>query len=85
MDEAVRRLNLAKAAGADVCFIEGVKSVEALERTVVALAPTPVLVNVIAGGVTPPLTWEEAQAAGAKIASEHFYSVILGEDQKIPL
>lgn len=70
MEEALHRLLLANEAGADVCFIEGVKSTKALERTVQALAPTPVLVNVISGGVTPPLTTEEAQAAGAKIVSE---------------
>lgn len=42
MDEAVERLKLAAAAGADVCFIEGVRSKELLESTVAALAPTPV-------------------------------------------
>jgi hypothetical protein len=42
MDEAVIRLKLAADAGADVCFIEGVKSKELLESTVKALAPKPV-------------------------------------------
>lgn len=70
MEQAIYRLMLAKEAGADVCFIEGVKSTEALERCVRALAPTPVLVNVISGGVTPPLTTDEAHKAGAKIISE---------------
>jgi len=42
MDEAILRLKLAADAGADVCFIEGVRSKELLERTVVALAPKPV-------------------------------------------
>jgi 2-methylisocitrate lyase-like PEP mutase family enzyme len=42
MEEAVERLQLAKAVGADVCFIEGVKTKELLESTVAALAPTPV-------------------------------------------
>ena len=71
MDEAIHRLLLAKEAGADVCFIEGVKTTKALERTVEALSPTPVLVNVIAGGITPPLTSNEAEAAGAKIVSKY--------------
>jgi 2-methylisocitrate lyase-like PEP mutase family enzyme len=53
MEEAIYRLKLAQAAGADVCFIEGVKSKELLESTVAALAPTPVLVNVICG-LHPP-------------------------------
>ena len=42
MDEAVRRLKLAADAGADAAFIEGVKTKELLEKTVKALAPTPV-------------------------------------------
>ena len=70
MEEAVERLKLAAAAGADVCFIEGVKSKDLLESTVKALAPTPVLVNVISGGLTPPFTYREAEQMGAKIISE---------------
>ncbi|KAH7334760.1 oxaloacetate acetylhydrolase [Rhizoctonia solani] len=54
MDEAIRRLQAAASVGADVAFIEGVKTKEMLEKTVKALAPTPVLVN-------------EAEAMGAKI------------------
>src|SRR6202046_5217073 len=42
MKEAIVRLKLAADAGADVCFIEGVKSKELLESTVQALAPKPV-------------------------------------------
>lgn len=42
MDEALTRLKLAAAAGADVCFIEGVKTKDLLEKTVAELAPTPV-------------------------------------------
>ena len=42
MEEAVTRLKLAAAAGADVCFIEGVKTSELLKETVAALAPKPV-------------------------------------------
>ncbi|KAG9217783.1 hypothetical protein CCMSSC00406_0003528 [Pleurotus cornucopiae] len=67
MEEAIERLKLAAAAGADVCFIEGVKSKELLISTVAALAPIPVLVNVISGGLTPPFTYREAEQTGAKI------------------
>lgn len=42
MEEAVTRLKLAADAGADVCFIEGVKTAELLQTTVAALAPKPV-------------------------------------------
>lgn len=70
MEEAVIRLKLAADAGADVCFIEGVKTAELLTSTVKALAPKPVLVNVISGGLTPSFTCQEAEALGAKIISE---------------
>lgn len=42
MEEAITRLKLAADAGADVCFIEGVKTAELLRSTVAALAPKPV-------------------------------------------
>ncbi|KAJ7772049.1 Pyruvate/Phosphoenolpyruvate kinase-like domain-containing protein [Mycena maculata] len=67
MDEAIARLKLAADAGADVCFIEGVKTKELLELTVKTLAPKPVLVNVISGGLTPSFTSKDAEAMGAKI------------------
>ncbi len=69
MEEAVTRLKLAADVGADVCFIEGVKTEELLRSTVAALAPKPVLVNVISGGLTPSFTCQEAEAMGAKIIS----------------
>ncbi|KAI0312565.1 oxaloacetate acetylhydrolase [Amylostereum chailletii] len=74
MEEALVRLKLAADAGADVCFIEGVRSRELLEKTVAALAPTPVLVNVISGGLTPSFTSWEAEAAGAKIINDQISS-----------
>ncbi|PSR72728.1 hypothetical protein PHLCEN_2v11423 [Hermanssonia centrifuga] len=67
MDEALTRLKLAADAGADVCFIEGVKTAELLKSTVAALAPKPVLVNVISGGLTPSFTCQQAEEYGAKI------------------
>ncbi|TFK44931.1 oxaloacetate acetylhydrolase [Crucibulum laeve] len=67
MEEAITRLKLAADAGADVCFIEGVKTAELLKSTVAALAPKPVLVNVISGGLTPSFTSSEAESMGAKI------------------
>jgi 2-methylisocitrate lyase-like PEP mutase family enzyme len=42
MEEAIYRLKLAAAAGADVCFIEGVRTKELLKYTVSELAPVPV-------------------------------------------
>lgn len=72
MDEALYRLKLAADAGADVCFIEGVKTSELLRKTVATLAPKPVLVNVISGGLTPTFTYKEAEEMGAKIISKSF-------------
>ena len=69
MEEALIRLRLAADAGADVCFIEGVKTAELLKDTVAALAPKPVLVNLISGGLTPSFTTKEAELYGAKIIS----------------
>ncbi|KAF9071701.1 Pyruvate/Phosphoenolpyruvate kinase-like domain-containing protein [Rhodocollybia butyracea] len=57
MDEAIMRLKLAAAAGADNFW----------KKTVSELAPTPVLVNVISGGLTPSFTYPEAEQMGAKI------------------
>jgi 2-methylisocitrate lyase-like PEP mutase family enzyme len=79
MEEALYRLKLAADAGADVCFIEGVKTAELLKQTVSVLAPKPVLVNVISGGLTPSFTYKEAEEMGAKIISESsqpFYSCV---------
>lgn len=67
MDEAITRLKLAADAGADVCFIEGVKTSQLLTKTIEALKPKPVLVNVISGGLTPSFTCKEAEVLGAKI------------------
>ena len=47
MEEAVTRLKLASDAGADACFIEGVRTIELLESTVAALAPKPVSQDVL--------------------------------------
>ena len=69
-EEAIVRLRLAADAGADVCFIEGVKTEEQIRKTVAALAPKPVLVNVISGGLTPSFTYHEAEVMGAKMISK---------------
>ncbi|TFK39566.1 Pyruvate/Phosphoenolpyruvate kinase-like domain-containing protein [Crucibulum laeve] len=67
MDEALERLKAAVAAGADVAFLEGVRNREDVERTVMELAPTPVLLNIVHGGSTPDFTVKEAQALGVKL------------------
>ncbi|KAF9061807.1 oxaloacetate acetylhydrolase [Rhodocollybia butyracea] len=65
--EAINRLKLAADAGADLLFFEGVRSREDLQLAVKSLAPKPVLLNVVAGGVSPDFTAEEGEALGAKL------------------
>jgi 2-methylisocitrate lyase-like PEP mutase family enzyme len=67
VDEAIRRVKAAIAMGADVAFVEGIKSAEQAEKVVRALAPTPVLVD-LPNGTTPNWSAEEAQKLGFKIA-----------------
>ncbi|TVY86746.1 Carboxyvinyl-carboxyphosphonate phosphorylmutase [Lachnellula willkommii] len=64
---AVARLKDAVAVGADVAFLEGFTSVDEGRRVCAALAPTPVLLNMVAGGVTPGFTVREAREAGFRI------------------
>jgi 2-methylisocitrate lyase-like PEP mutase family enzyme len=66
-DVAVSRLKAAIAAGADVAFLEGFTSKEEGERVCRQLAPTPVLLNMVSGGVTPDITATEARELGFKI------------------
>ncbi|KAF4620896.1 hypothetical protein D9613_000898 [Agrocybe pediades] len=67
LDEAVIRMKLAVKAGADVCFIEAV-SKEELRQITKALHPTPILVNSVPTGTPEPsITYQEAEALGAKI------------------
>ncbi|KAK6065660.1 hypothetical protein SCUP515_11102 [Seiridium cupressi] len=66
-DVAVRRLQMAIDLGADVAFLEGPTSVEQCRLAVEKLAPTPVLLNMVPGGVTPNFTAAEAKEAGFKL------------------
>jgi 2-methylisocitrate lyase-like PEP mutase family enzyme len=66
-DAAVGRLKKAIAAGADVAFLEGVRSKEEAKRVCEELKPTPVLYNCVPGGVSPLLTVNEARELGYKM------------------
>ncbi|RDL41555.1 Uncharacterized protein BP5553_01534 [Venustampulla echinocandica] len=66
-DSAVSRLKAAIAIGADVAFLEGFTSKEEGRKVCQELAPTPVLLNMVAGGVTPAFTVQEAQDVGFRI------------------
>ncbi|OAP65551.1 hypothetical protein AYL99_01523 [Fonsecaea erecta] len=66
-EAAVSRLRNAILAGADVAFPEGMTSLEQCSRVCKDLAPTPVLLNMVAGGVTPDLSVPEANKLGFRI------------------
>lgn len=66
-DDAANRLERAVKLGADVAFLEGPTSVEQCKEICSRLAPTPVLLNMVPGGVTPNLTAHEAKEAGFKL------------------
>jgi methylisocitrate lyase len=63
MDEAVRRVSLAREAGADASFIEAPASLEQL-REIGNRAPAPNVANMIEGGKTPLLSQAELAALG---------------------
>jgi 2-methylisocitrate lyase-like PEP mutase family enzyme len=64
---AVSRLKNAIAIGADVAFLEGITTKEEARMVIEELAPTPVLLNMVTGGVTPHFTAAEAKAIGFKL------------------
>ncbi|KAI1085806.1 Phosphoenolpyruvate/pyruvate domain-containing protein [Whalleya microplaca] len=65
--EAVARLRAAVAAGADVAFLEGMRTKEQMEQVVRDLAPTPCFLNMVSGGVTPLVNARKAQELGYRI------------------
>ncbi|KAF2126785.1 methylisocitrate lyase-like protein [Dothidotthia symphoricarpi CBS 119687] len=67
-DEAIKRLKVAVAEGADAAFLEGVNTREEAERACKDLAPTPCLFNNVPGGVSPDFGVEECKDIGYRIA-----------------
>jgi 2-methylisocitrate lyase-like PEP mutase family enzyme len=66
-DEAVRRMNAALAAGADMAFLEAPQTREEVEA-VPKLVHGPCLLNVVSGGKTPVLDLAYAERLGFKLA-----------------
>ena len=64
---AVSRLKKAVGLGADVAFLEGMTTMDERRQVCQDLAPTPVLLNMVAGGITPDLSVDEANSLGYKI------------------
>lgn len=67
LDEAIKRANAALAAGADMVFVEATQTLEEV-AAVPARVNGPCLLNVVPGGKTPKVSYEDAQAMGYKLA-----------------
>ncbi|KAM0753496.1 oxaloacetate acetylhydrolase [Meredithblackwellia eburnea MCA 4105] len=76
MDESIKRLIAARDAGADVAFLEGIESQADIERTVKAIAPMPLLINLLPNGTTPHFSLDEVREMGVKLAIYPFVTCI---------
>lgn len=64
IDEAIRRGNAYLGAGADMVFVESPASVDEIEKAIQEIHG-PVSINMLEGGRTPRLTFEELRELGA--------------------
>ncbi len=67
LDEAIARARLAMEAGADLAFVEALQTLAEVAAVPSAVGG-PCLLNLVAGGKTPPVTLPEAEAMGYKLA-----------------
>ncbi len=67
LGEAIRRGQAFSEAGADVVFIEAPTTLDAV-AAIPREIPSPLLFNVVEGGVTPEISHEDLQAMGYRIA-----------------
>ncbi|KAF5632240.1 methylisocitrate lyase [Fusarium tjaetaba] len=74
-DEAIRRLQAAVRAGADVGFLEGITTEKEAREVCQIMAPTPMLLNMVEHGATPSWTPAEAAEFGFKIIIFPFASI----------
>ena len=66
IDEAIRRINLAKDCGADYAYVDGIKSVESLEK-ISKEASIPLMVNLNEKGFVGGLPTEQVKTLNYKI------------------
>lgn len=66
-DAAISRLKKAIEIGADIAFLEGITSKKEGEKLCKELSPTPVMLNMVSGGITPKFTVAEARETGFKL------------------
>ncbi|RKK71283.1 hypothetical protein BFJ69_g11131 [Fusarium oxysporum] len=74
-DEAIRRLQAAVKAGADVGFLEGITTEQEAREVCNIMAPTPMLLNMVEHGATPSWTPIEAREFGFKLIIFPFASI----------
>lgn len=76
IDEAIRRGNAYLEAGADMVFVESPGSEEEIKRAIREIRG-PVSINMLEGGCTPRLTFEELRELGAaRVSCPMFTSLI---------
>jgi 2-methylisocitrate lyase-like PEP mutase family enzyme len=63
----LKRLKNCIEFGGEVAFLEGPTTLEQCKQVCKSLAPTPVLLNMVPGGVTPQMTVQEAKEIGFRI------------------
>jgi methylisocitrate lyase len=66
-EESIHRLKLAREAGADVCFLEGLHSHDEMHNAIRDLSPAPTLLNLLQNGATPKTSYQEAKDMGFKV------------------
>ena len=67
LDEALKRAQLYKEAGVDMIFVEAPQSVDELKKIAETLSDIPLMVNMVEGGKTPVLPFDDFQQMGYKI------------------
>lgn len=67
LDEAVRRVNAALEAGADIAFVEAPQTLEEV-RAIPKMVNGPCLLNVVWGGKTPDMSFAAIEQAGYRVA-----------------
>jgi 2-methylisocitrate lyase-like PEP mutase family enzyme len=67
LDEAIRRVNAALDAGADIAFVEAPQTIDEVLQ-VPRRVHGPCLLNVVWNGKTPDLSFQEIESAGYRVA-----------------
>ena len=97
LNEALRRGEAFLNAGADILFIEAPQSVDEMQKIKIEFPETYLIANIVEGGKTPELDFDEVAEIGFKIilrpisallavsdTLKHCYSAMLNSNQKSP-